>query len=63
MRNPIRNSWPGVDEINDENVVLDFNHPLAGETLYFHLKVVGLRMATEDEIAHGHVHGDNNHHH
>ncbi len=52
-----------VDEINDENVVLDFNHPLAGETLYFHLKVVGLRMATEDEIAHGHVHGDNNHHH
>ncbi len=52
-----------VDEINDENVVLDFNHPLAGETLNFHLKVVGLRMATEDELAHGHVHGDNHHHH
>lgn len=52
-----------VDEINDENVVLDLNHPLAGETLYFHLKVVGLRMATEDELAHGHVHGENHHHH
>jgi len=52
-----------VDEINDENVVLDLNHPLAGETLYFHVKVVGLRKATEDELAHGHVHGDNNHHH
>jgi len=52
-----------VDEINDENVVLDFNHPLAGATLYFHVKVVGLRLATEEELAHGHVHGDNHHHH
>jgi len=52
-----------VDEINDENVVLDLNHPLAGETLDFHVKVVGLRMATEDELAHGHVHGENHHHH
>jgi FKBP-type peptidyl-prolyl cis-trans isomerase SlyD len=52
-----------VDEINDENVVLDFNHPLAGVTLYFHVNVVALRMATEDELALGLVHGYNHHHH
>ena len=52
-----------VAEVNDDNVVLDFNHPLAGETLHFHVKVVDLRLATEDELAHGHVHGDNHHHH
>lgn len=42
--------------IDDEQVVLDFNHPLAGETLYFHVKVSGLRPATVEEISHGHVH-------
>lgn len=52
-----------VAEVNDENVVLDFNHPLAGETLHFHVEIVDLRPATEDELAHGHVHGDNHHHH
>lgn len=52
-----------VAEVNDENVVLDFNHPLAGETLYFHVKIVDLRPATEEELAHGHVHGGNHHHH
>ena len=52
-----------VVEVNDDNVVLDFNHPLAGETLHFHVEVVDLRLATEDELAHGHVHGNNHHHH
>lgn len=42
--------------IGDEQVVLDFNHPLAGETLYFHVKVSGLRPATVEELSHGHVH-------
>ncbi len=52
-----------VAEVNDDNVVLDFNHPLAGETLHVHVQVVDLRLATEEELAHGHVHGDNHHHH
>jgi FKBP-type peptidyl-prolyl cis-trans isomerase SlyD len=52
-----------VAEINDENVVLDFNHPLAGETLHFHVQIVDLRPATADELAHGHVHAGNHHHH
>lgn len=45
-----------VVEVNEETVLLDFNHPLAGETLHFHVKVVGLREATASELDHGHVH-------
>jgi FKBP-type peptidyl-prolyl cis-trans isomerase SlyD len=46
-----------VVEISPEGVLLDFNHPLAGETLYFHVKVTDLRPGSSEEIAHGHVHG------
>jgi FKBP-type peptidyl-prolyl cis-trans isomerase SlyD len=46
-----------VDEVGPESVVLDLNHPLAGETLYFDVKVARVRAATEEERAHGHVHG------
>jgi len=47
-----------VAEVQRDAVVIDFNHPLAGETLSFHVKVVGLRPALPEEIEHGHVHGD-----
>jgi FKBP-type peptidyl-prolyl cis-trans isomerase SlyD len=46
-----------VSNITPEGVLLDFNHPLAGETLYFHVKIRALRPATPEELAHGHVHG------
>jgi FKBP-type peptidyl-prolyl cis-trans isomerase SlyD len=46
-----------IDEVGDESVKLDFNHPLAGETLHFKVKIVALRDATTEELAHGHVHG------
>ncbi|MEM7113106.1 MAG: peptidylprolyl isomerase [Chloroflexota bacterium] len=45
-----------VVEVDDETVTLDFNHPLAGETLFFEVTVVELRPATAEEIDHGHVH-------
>jgi FKBP-type peptidyl-prolyl cis-trans isomerase SlyD len=45
-----------VSEVIDEGVVLDFNHPLAGETLYFDVQIANLRPATASEIEHGHVH-------
>lgn len=46
-----------IADVGDQGVLLDFNHPLAGETLFFHVKVVDLRPATSEELAHGHVHG------
>ncbi len=52
-----------VAELRDDDVVLDFNHPLAGETLHCHVDVVNLRPATSEELAHGHVHGEHGHHH
>ncbi|WJG07816.1 peptidylprolyl isomerase [Aliiglaciecola sp. LCG003] len=42
---------------------VDTNHPLAGRALKFDLKVVDVRNATEEEIAHGHAHGVGGHHH
>jgi FKBP-type peptidyl-prolyl cis-trans isomerase SlyD len=40
-----------VSEIRPEGVMLDFNHPLAGETLHFHVKIAALRTATPEELA------------
>jgi FKBP-type peptidyl-prolyl cis-trans isomerase SlyD len=40
-----------VLEVNDEVVTMDFNHPLAGEDLYFAGKVMAVREASDDEVA------------
>lgn len=45
-----------VTSVTNEAIRLDFNHPLAGKDLFFRVTVVGLRTATEEELAHGHVH-------
>lgn len=52
-----------VSKIKGDKVLLDGNHPLAGKALRFHLKVVSVRAATAEEIAHRHVHGEHGHHH
>ena len=52
-----------VTDIADDKVVLDGNHPLAGMALRFTLKVTDVREASEEEVAHGHVHGPHGHHH
>ena len=52
-----------IIEINAEDVVVDFNHMLAGKTLNFSVTVKEIREATSEEIAHGHVHGPGGHHH
>ncbi|MFN2146399.1 MAG: peptidylprolyl isomerase [Anaerolineales bacterium] len=50
-----------IIEVGDEDVVLDTNHPLAGQTLFFEVSIVDLRPATETEIEHGHVHFGHEH--
>lgn len=52
-----------VMKIKGPDVHLDGNHPLAGKELKFSLKVVGVRAASGEEIAHRHVHGAGGHHH
>ncbi len=52
-----------VLSIEKDTVLVDFNHPLAGMDLYFEGKIVDVRDATEEELAHGHVHGDHDHAH
>lgn len=52
-----------VVNVEDEQVVVDTNHPLAGVTLNFDVTVVDVREATEQELDHGHVHGPGGHHH
>ena len=52
-----------VKAVNGETVTVDANHPLAGQDLNFDVEIVEVREATEEESAHGHVHGVGGHHH
>ncbi len=52
-----------VIKIKGSEVHLDGNHPLAGQALRFSCKVMSIRAATAEEIAHRHVHGDHGHQH
>lgn len=52
-----------VTQLTGDLVTLDGNHPLAGESLNFEVEVTQVRAATEEELAHGHVHGPGGHHH
>jgi FKBP-type peptidyl-prolyl cis-trans isomerase SlyD len=45
-----------VKESTNKGVLIDANHPLAGEVLYFSVSVENVRDATEEELAHGHAH-------
>ncbi len=49
--------------VEEDNVIMDFNHPLAGENLYFAGSILNVREASEEELSHGHVHGAGGHHH
>jgi FKBP-type peptidyl-prolyl cis-trans isomerase SlyD len=51
-------AWVGADEVE-----LDFNHELAGKTLHFDVKILGLRLPTDEELEHGHAHGAGHDHH
>jgi FKBP-type peptidyl-prolyl cis-trans isomerase SlyD len=52
-----------VVEVKPDSIVVDANHPLAGQTLYYHVDVRDVRDATLEELTHGHSHGDDGHGH
>ncbi|MBD14956.1 MAG: peptidylprolyl isomerase [Planctomycetaceae bacterium] len=52
-----------VIEIDDDEVTIDGNHPMAGTVLHFDVTVRDVREATEDELSHGYVHGPGGHEH
>jgi FKBP-type peptidyl-prolyl cis-trans isomerase SlyD len=52
-----------VTQIAGDMVTVDGNHALAGQALNFEVEITDVRAATEEELAHGHVHGPGGHHH
>ncbi len=52
-----------IVDVNDDEVTVDGNHPLAGVPLNFDVEVVEVREATASELDHGHVHNDGDHDH
>lgn len=47
-----------VIDIQEDEITVDGNHPLAGIDLNFDIEIIEVRDATEDELTHGHVHGE-----
>lgn len=52
-----------VTHVTDNMVTLDGNHPLAGKHLNFDIQIEDVRQATDEELAHGHIHGPHGHGH
>ena len=52
-----------ITNIDDGKVIVDGNHPWAGERVLFKATIADVRKAGEEEVAHGHVHGAGGHHH
>ncbi|HWK74767.1 MAG TPA: peptidylprolyl isomerase [Povalibacter sp.] len=52
-----------VTHIAGDMITVDGNHALAGQNLNFDIEITEVRVATEEELAHGHVHGPGGHHH
>ena len=51
-----------IVDVEGNNVQIDGNHPLAGQTLHFSVEVIEIRDATSEEVEHGHSHGEGSTH-
>ncbi len=52
-----------VVAIAEDGILVDLNHPMAGHELHFNGTIQDIRKATQEELDHGHVHGEGGHHH
>src|SRR5476651_206477 len=52
-----------VVSIAEDAVLVDLNHPMAGQDLHFKGNILNVRPATPEELSHGHAHGPDGHHH
>ncbi|WP_240126384.1 FKBP-type peptidyl-prolyl cis-trans isomerase [Thermomonas alba] len=52
-----------IQKVGISVVDVDLNHPMAGKDLDFDIEIVDVREASEEELAHGHVHGEGGHQH
>lgn len=52
-----------VTKVEGDTVTVDGNHPLAGQSLNFDVEIAEVREASEEEVEHGHVHGEGGHEH
>ncbi|HFD12108.1 MAG TPA: peptidylprolyl isomerase [Crenotrichaceae bacterium] len=46
-----------VTKVENDDITVDGNHPLAGEALTFDVEITDIRDATSEELEHGHIHG------
>lgn len=49
--------------IDGDDITVDANHPLAGNRLHFDVEVTDVRAASDEEMEHGHIHGEGGHQH
>jgi len=49
-----------VKSVDTDSVTMDFNHPLAGNHLFFKGEITDVRQATDEELTHGHAHSESN---
>ena len=52
-----------IMSIDNDEVTVDGNHPMAGKDLFFDVEIIGMRDATAEEMSHGHAHGAHGHGH
>jgi FKBP-type peptidyl-prolyl cis-trans isomerase SlyD len=52
-----------IMSIQEDEVTVDGNHPMAGKDLFFDVEIIGMRPATQEEMTHGHAHGAHGHGH
>lgn len=51
-----------VVSVVEDAVIVDLNHPMAGQELHFTGNILNVRPATPEELSHGHAHGADGHH-